>query len=187
MISMEVLLRPPLSCDLSELQISCVHCCSWSLICKTCHFLEEKAVCHVLPFHTLCDNTVSKAACPCHHGKEHIFSSWLTQDLHTALKLHVDTMLSGSLVLVCQLLLMPHSRNKSEDHARKVQNVYALHCCTLQTQNVQIHCHTYIPVCMYICMYTHSLSYIKSYSFFCFSLAHSQLFPPRCLLNLFPD
>lgn len=177
MISMEVLLHPSLSCDLSELHVSCVHWCSWSLICKTCHFLEEKAVCHVLPFHTLCGNTASKAACPCHHRKEQSFSSWLTQDLHTALKLHVETTLSGSPVLVCQLLLMPHSRNKSEDRARKVQNVYALQSCTLETPE----CSNSLPhiyACMFVCMYTHTLSpsYIKSYSFFSASLLPTDTF-----------
>lgn len=176
MISTEVHLHLPLSCDLSALHISCVRCCSWSLICKTCHFLEGTAVCHVLPFHALCDNIVSKAACPCHCRKEQSFSSCLPQDLYTALKQHVDTTLSGSLGLVCQLLPMAHSRNKSEDCARKVQNVYALQCCTLQPQKVQIHCHKYIPVCMYLYpsihthTHTHTPSYIKSYSFFSASL-----------------
>lgn len=48
-------------------------------------------------------------------------ASWLVQDLHTALALRMDTVLSASLVMVCQLLPMAQPRSKSEGCAREEQ------------------------------------------------------------------
>lgn len=72
-------------------------------------------------------------------------ASWLTQDLHTALKAHVGTVLSGSLVLVCQLLPMQHSRSKSEDCASEEQKLpMTCSAVTYKLQNVQIPPYTHI-------------------------------------------
>lgn len=88
-------------------------------------------------------------------------ASWLTQDLRTALKLHVDTMLSGSLVLVCQLLPMPRSRSKSEDCERGTADVYALQCCTLQNPECSNspHTHTYLHA-----FYTHTHAHARAHT-----------------------
>lgn len=75
-------------------------------------------------------------------------TSWLTRDLHVLLKLHVLTMLSRSLLLVCQLLPMPHSKSKSEDCAREEQKMPMLHTAAPhKIPNVPIppiHTHVYM-------------------------------------------
>ena len=114
-------------------------------------------------------------------------ASWLTQDLHMVLKLRMDTMLSGSLVLICQLLPMSHSRSKSEDCAREEQKT-SMPCTAapykIQNDQIPPHTHTHIYT-LYTPPHPHthtdlpkqvSLSNIFSNSPQVFALVHYKLF-----------
>lgn len=153
---MEVHHHPPLSCDLSELHVSFVHCFSWSLVCKTCHFLEGKEVCHVLPFHTLCDNTVSRAACPCHRRKEQSCSSWLAQDLHAALKLHVDTTLTWP-----GLSAPSNATLKKQEQKLCKESTECLCLSALHLTNPRMYKFIAIHTYLYVCIYRHTHTQFK--------------------------
>lgn len=142
----------------SEHPISCVHGHPYLPFMYNTPFFGRESIRPSPPFLYCAWQWSKQGRLPCVTLEGNRTAAGLTRGLHMHLKLHVVTMLSQSLLLVCQFLPMPHSKRKSEDLCkRRAEDAYVLHCCTSQNPKCcySPHTHTYIHA-FFIYIHTYS-------------------------------
>lgn len=150
----------------SEHPISCVHGHPYLPFMYNTPFFGRESIRPSPPFLYCAWQWSKQGRLPCVTLEGNRTAAGLTRGFHMHLKLHVVTMLSQSLLLVCQFLPMPHSKRKSEDCAREEQKMPM--SCTAAPHKIPsvpippIHTHIYM---LFLYIYTHTVTSLNKFPY----------------------